>query len=129
MTNPVKGEVPLVLSDGRAFTLVLDMEALLSIETAVNKPLGQVMAEAGAGFMSSVAAVAQAAFARNHPDVTRAEILEVLFSEDKEALSDALGAATEAAFGKPSAAGNVQAAKPPKRQPGKNSGSNGAKRS
>ena len=32
MANPVKGEAPLVLSDGREFTLVLDMEAMLSAE-------------------------------------------------------------------------------------------------
>lgn len=124
MANPVKGETPLVLSDGRAFTLVLDMEALVSVEDATGKPLSQIMSEAGRGFMTAQAAIAVAAFSRHHPDVTRGDVLEMLFSEDQSAVADALGKATEAAFPKANAEGNV----PAKRQGGKNSGRNGAKR-
>lgn len=127
MPNAIKGEVPLVLGDGRTFTLVLDMEALLSIEDAVGRPLPQVMAQAGAGFVSAQAAIAQAAFARHHPEVTRAQVLELLFSPDKEAVADALAAATEKAFpeAKASAEGNAPTkARTPR---GKASGRNGAK--
>lgn len=127
MSNSVKGETPLVLSDGREFTLVLDMEALLSIEDSTNKPLPQVMTQAAAGFVTAQAAIAHAAFARNHPDVTRAEVVEMLFTSDKEAIAEALASATTKAFpdAKPSAEGNGAA--PKKRQAGKRSGRSGAK--
>lgn len=124
--NSVKGEVPLILSDGRSFTLVLDMEALLSIEDATRKPLPQVMGEAGAGFVTAQAAIAQAAFARNHPDVTRGQVVEMLLSDNREAVADALATATSKAFpDAASAEGNAPA--PKKRQRGKTSGANGVK--
>lgn len=122
MANRVKGETPLVLSDGREFMLVLDMEAMLSIEDATGKPLPKVMAQAGEGFMTAIAAVAQAAFVRNHPEVTRGDVLEIMQS-DRDALTDALGKAADNAFPAPSAEGNA----PAKRQRGKPSGRNGAK--
>lgn len=121
--NPVKGQTPLVLSDGREFTLALDMEAMLSIEDSTGKPLPKVMAQAGEGFMSATAAIAQAAFARNHPDVSRADVLAIMGS-DGDRLAEALGKAADAAFpkddGKP---GNA-----PKAQRGKTSGRSGVKR-
>lgn len=124
MTNPVKGEVALTLADGRRFTLVLDMEALLSVEEATGKPLPQVMAMAGQGFMTAMAAIAQAAFARHHPDLTRADVLAMMAS-DQDALADALGRASDKAFPEQSAGGKAgaAAAKPG----GKRSGRNGAK--
>lgn len=123
VTNKVKGETPLVLSDGREFTLVLDMEAMLSIEDTTGKPLPKVMAQAGEGFMSATAAIAQAAFARHHPDVTRSDVLNIMQS-DSDALTQALSEAADAAFPK---AGNGKAPKA-KTQRGKTSGRSGAKR-
>lgn len=125
MANPVKGEMPLVLADGRRFTLVLDMEALLAVEDATGKPLPEVMARAAAGFLTAMAAIAQAAFLRHHPEVTRAEVLAIL-QTDQGALSDALGKASETAFPTQSAGGNGG---PKARRPaGKTSGPSGAKR-
>lgn len=124
MANPVKGETPLVLSDGREFTLVLDMEAMLSVEDATDKPLAKVMQRASEGFMSAIAAIAQAAFARHHPEVTRADVLAMI-TEDQAALDDALSRASEAAFPQDKA-GNAKAPKP-KTQRGKSSGRSGAK--
>lgn len=123
--NKVKGETPLVLSDGREFTLVLDMEAMLSVEDSTGKPLPKVMAQAGEGFMSATAAIAQAAFARHHPEVTRSDVLGIMQS-DSNALTDALGKAADAAFPK-AEAGNAKA--PKANQRGKTSGRSGAKRS
>lgn len=124
--NKVKGETPLVLSDGREFTLVLDMEAMLSVEDTTRKPLPVVMGQAGQGFMSATAAIAQAAFMRHHPEITRADVLSIM-QTDSDALTEALGNAADAAFPK-EAAGNAKApkARPPR---GKTSGRNGAKRS
>jgi hypothetical protein len=126
--NSVKGEVPLVLSDGRNFKLVLDFEAMLSIEDVTGKPLAQVMRQAGEGFVTSRAAVAQAAFSRHHPEVTRADVIAMLFSEEKLAVEVALARAAEAAFPDVSAEGKAEAPAKPKRQAGKTSGRSGAKR-
>jgi hypothetical protein len=121
MANPVKGEVPLKLSDGREFVLVLDMEAMLTIEESMGKPLPRVLAMAGEGFMTATAAVAQAAFARHHREVSRADVLEILRT-DAPALTDALTAAVEKAFPSEGKKGG----NPPQR--GKTSGASGAKR-
>ena len=127
--NPVKGETPLVLGDGRAFTLVLDHEALLGIEQTYGKPLPRVMADASEGFLSAVTAIAQAAFARHHPEVTRGEIAEMVMGKDEEALSAALSAAVETAFPSKKPAGNAPAPKAEQPLRGKTSGRSGAKRS
>ena len=126
--NSIKGETPLVLSDGREFTLVLDMEALVSVEDTTGKPLGKVMSQASQGFVGAMAAIAHAAFTRHHPEVTREEVLRMAMG-DEEVLSQALGHAVEAAY--PDEVGNAPAAKPSpsKSSPrGKRSGRSGAKR-
>lgn len=123
--NPVKGETALTLKDGREFTLVLDMEAMLSIEDATGKPLPKVMAQAVEGFMTATAAIAQAAFALHHPDITRSDVLKILHS-DQDALTDALGKAADLAFPQAQAGnGKAPKAKTPR---GKTSGRSGAKR-
>lgn len=119
--NPIKGEVPLVLHDGRNLTLVLDMEAMVEAESIYGKPLQKLMADAGTGFMGAMGALLQGALSRHH-EVSRGEALEML-RVDGDAIAVALGKATEAAF--PSAEGNAPAAP---RQRGKPSGRNGAKR-
>lgn len=128
--NPVKGEVALVLGseeqeNRREFTLLLDFEAMLSIEENMGKPLPQVMAMAGEGFLSATAAIAQAAFARHHPDITRHEVLAMVMSEDRGPLAEALADAADAAFPK-AEAGNAPAPKA-KKPAGKRSGRSGAK--
>ncbi len=124
MANPVKGEVPLVLKDGRYFSIVLDMEALVEAESAYGKPLGKLMADAAQGFMGATAAVLQGALSRHH-QVTRGEVLAML-GTDQEAVTDALSKAGEAAFPEVSAGGNVSGA--PAKPRGKSSGRSGAKR-
>lgn len=119
--NPVKGEVPLVLSDGREFTVVLDMEALVEAETRYGKPLPKLMQDAGEGFMGATAALLQGALSQHH-DIGRADALDMLRT-DADAVAQALSKAGEVAF--PSGkAGNEPA---PGRR-GKTSGRSGAKR-
>ena len=123
--NPVRGGTALVLSDKREFTLVLDMEAMLSIEETTGKPLPKVMAQASEGFMSATAAIAQAAFACHHPEITRSDVLKIMQS-DSEALTAALGKAADAAFPQAEEGnGKAPKAKTPR---GKTSGRSGAKR-
>lgn len=124
MANPVKGETPLVLADGREFTLVLDMEAMLSVEDTMGKPLPKVMAMAAEGFMTATAAIAQSAFALHHPEVGRADVLKMMQS-DNVALTEALSKASDAAFGS-GEPGNAEAPKAKPRR-GKTSGRSGAK--
>lgn len=125
MGNPVKGETPLVLADGREFTLVLDMEAMLTVEDATDRPLPVVMKRAAAGFMGDTIALAHAAFTRLHPDVTRQDVTAIMGS-DAEALTAALSKAAELAF--PQAQEGNGPAPAKKAHHGKNSGRSGAKR-
>lgn len=123
MGNPIKGETPLVLSDGREFTLVLDMEALVEAEGIYGKPLAKLMGEAAAGFMGATAALLQGAASRNHA-MNRSEALEIL-RVDGEAVAEALAKASEAAFPDEDKSGNAKA--PAKKRAGKASGRSGAK--
>ena len=127
MANPVKGEVPLVLADGRRFTIVLDMEALVEAETIYGKPMAQMLADMNAGFLGAQGAVLQGALIRHHPRVTRAEALE-MFRTDADACGEAMTEAVKASFPDTTpgrAEGNAPAQKAPG---GKRSGRSGAKR-
>lgn len=124
MANPVKGEVPLTLGDGRTFTLALDMEALVEAEAAYGKPLHQLMADASAGFMGAMGAMLQGALSAHHR-VTRKEALAMLRT-DMQTIADALGKATDAAFPKDEPKAGNGSPKPARR--GKSSGRSGAKR-
>ena len=122
MPNPIKGEVPLKLSDGREFVLVLDMEALVEAETAYRKPLAQLMADASAGFVGASRALLYGAMRAHHPSVTLRDA-SAMFMQHGEEVSQALSDAAEAAMPEASSAeGNVE--KPPR---GPTSGGSGAK--
>lgn len=123
MANPVKGEAPLVLTDGRRFKLVLDMEALVEAESAYGKPVQVLMEDAKQGFIGATAALLQGALAL-HNRVSRADALEMI-RVDAPAVTEALTAAVEAAFAKQSASGNGGAQ--PAKAAGKRSGRSGAK--
>lgn len=122
MPNSVKGEVLLKLSDGREFTLVLDMEALVQAETAYGKPLPKMMADASEGFVGASRALLYGALLTKHPKMTLGEAT-ALFMADAEAVAEALAEAVEKGFPEVSAEGN--GGKPRR---GKTSGGSGAKR-
>lgn len=119
--NQFKGEAPLKLSDGRQFTLVLDMEGLIEAEPVYGHPLPKIMADAAAGFVGAIRALLFGALRRHHPGITAVEVAEII-AADFGAVGLALQAATENGFpqegGKKS--GNAH-------QAGKTSGANGAK--
>ncbi|MAG24956.1 hypothetical protein CMI47_05190 [Candidatus Pacearchaeota archaeon] len=126
MANAIKGETPLVLSDGREFTLVLDMEALVEAETIYGKPLSKLMEDAMSGFMGAAAAMLQGAAARHH-GLKRGDALEIIRTDMGEVV-EALTRASESAFPDEVEAGNAPAPKPKAKKPrGKTSGRNGAK--
>lgn len=122
MPNPIKGETPLKLNDGREFTLVLDMEALVQAETAYGKPLPKMMADASEGFVGASRALLYGALLTKHPKTTLGEAT-ALFMADAEAVAEALSEAVENGFPEASAEGNVG-----KPRRGKRSGGSGAKR-
>jgi hypothetical protein len=128
MANPVKGEVPLGLSDGRVFVLVMDMEALVEAETAYGKPLQQVMADASKGFIGASRALLFGALRAKHPDVTLREA-SAMFMSDPDAAGEALTAAVEAGFpdAKASAEGKARAKPRGSLPSGKISGRSGVK--
>lgn len=125
MPNPLKGETPLRVADGREFTLVLDFEALIQAESVYGKPLGALMAEAGQGFIGASRALLYGALKTKHPAVSLRDAAEML-QTDGDVVSDALTAAADAAFPESEGkdAGNVRPAPSP---PGKRSGRSGAK--
>lgn len=122
MANATKGEVSLKLSDGRQFTLVLDMEAFVEAESAYGKPLPLMMKDAGAGFVGAVRAMLYGALRAKHPQITLRDA-SGMFQTDAEAVSAALEQAAELAFPKGDGSEDKEGARPP----GKSSGRSGAK--
>lgn len=123
MPNPVKGEVPLKLSDGREFVLTMDFEALVEAEGASNLPLPQLMAKAALGFVGAQRTLLFGALHRNHPEITVEDCSAIMLSEIDVATA-ALMKAIEAGFPAAKAAGGKEGANPP----GPTSGRSGAKR-
>lgn len=125
--NKLKGEIPLNLSDGREFVLVMDMEALVEAESAYGKPLSEMMADASRGFIGASRALLYGALRAKHPAVSLRDASGI-FMADADAAGDALTAAVEAGFPdtKTSTEGNGTRPKPS--PPGKRSGASGAKR-
>lgn len=121
--NPLKGEAPLKLADGRELTLAMDFEALVAAETAYGKPIAHVMLDAQRGFLGASRAFLFGALRTHHPEMTPAEASALILS-DGEAVLAALEVATELAF--PKAAEGKQGANPPRG--GTGSGGSGAKR-
>jgi len=121
--NPVKGQVPLKLADGREFTLVLDMEALIEAEAIYGKPLQGLMVDLATGFAGAARAMLYGAMRACHPNVTLREATE-LFARESDAITDALERATLASF--PEANDSAEGKKG-ENPPGRRSGRSGAK--
>lgn len=121
MANPVKGEVPLKLADGREFTLVMDMEALVEAEQAYGKPLAELMADAARGFVGASRSLLFGGLQAKHPGLPLKECTKMLMSDGDE-VGNAISAAVEASF--PDAQGEGEQGSRPL---GKTSGANGAK--
>ncbi len=123
MPNSVKGEVPLKLSDGRDFTLVFDMDALVQAEDEYGKPLPVLMERVREGFVGAVRILFWAALQRHHPEVTLSDVNDLL-TEHSDAIEKML-----TAYQKAMPAEGKEGKNPPaKTQRGKTSGSSGAKR-
>ncbi len=123
MSNPIRGETPLKLGDGREFTLVLDFEALVEAESAYGKPLAVLMSDAGAGFVGASRALLFGALRTKHPGVSLRDASAIL-QTDGDTVGTALTLAADAAFPD---AGKAEG-KEGKNPPGRASGRSGAKR-
>jgi hypothetical protein len=123
MANAIRGEVPLNLSDGRTFTLIMDMEALVEAESAYGKPLQKMMADAAQGFVGASRALLYGALRAKHPDVTLRDA-SAIFMTDADAAGEALTEAVEKGF--PDAAKSAEGKVSRPRT--KTSGGSGAKR-
>lgn len=121
--NPVKGEVPLTLSDGREVVLVFDMEALIEAEAAYDKPLPSLMLDLAGGYMRAGRAMLFGALRSRHPEISMRDAGE-MFRADATVINTALERALLAAFPEASAQEGEESPRPP----GKNSGRSGAKR-
>lgn len=121
--NPVKGEAPLTLNDGREYTLVLDFNAMVEAEAVYGKPLPKLLSDMNSGFIGAFRALLFGTLRRDYPDITAVEASDILMS-DLAAVGTALSAVTAAAF--PNAEGKKSGKVGPSGIT-KNSGPNGAK--
>ncbi len=122
MANPLIGQTPLKLKDGREFILVLDMEAMVEAEGAYGKPMSKLMADASAGFVGAVRATLYGALRAKHPTITLRDA-SAMFQSDGERVEEAMERAAEAAFPDAEPSEGKESANPP----GKRSGRSGAK--
>jgi len=120
--NPVKGEVPLKLKDGREFVLVMDFEALVSAEAAYRKPLGELMDDVTSGFVGAIRAMLFGALRAKHPKLTLADATSI-FMADNDAVTAALEQAATASFPAPDGSEGGNGENPP----GSGSGPSGVK--
>lgn len=70
MANPIKGEVPLKLSDGREFVLVFGPTAMAVAEDVSGKPLPEIGAAAEKGFFGALLALFYGMLKARHPSMT-----------------------------------------------------------
>lgn len=92
--NPMKGETPLKLSDGREFTLVSGFRAFVIAEKSYGAPIEKIQADAQAGFLGAGGVIFHAMLAVKHPEITIDEAGEILFAE-QAAVMEAIGRAVE----------------------------------
>jgi hypothetical protein len=139
MPNPIKGETPLILDDGRAFTLVLDHEALVLAADAYGYGFAALLAHAmppedadgniiGQPKYAAIRALLFGALSWRHPEITLREASAITL-QNFDAVYEALGSAGQRSFPKQGEAEGEQSSRPPKgkKSTGKRSGGNGAK--
>lgn len=145
MANPVVGETPLDLSDGRHFTLVADHAGLVKAAQAYTgaSKLHRLFADLqpqldakgdvevdGYGdpvkdTLPATAALLYGLLEAHHPRITHRDALNMVLAES-DAVSEALAAAIQQAF--PDTAEGKKGENPPRKSGrGKTSGGNGAK--
>ncbi len=121
--NPVIGETPLELSDGRKFTLVLGMRALAIAEGVYGKPAQAITHDSSLGYVSALGALLYGALKKHQPLIDLDDATDML-GTDIDVIRAALDEAAARGFGK----GDKEAGNDPKPHPrGKSSGRNGAK--
>jgi hypothetical protein len=144
--NPIIGETPLKLSDGRRFTLIADNAGLAKaaqahtgatkvhrlfadLQPRINAKGEVEVDEFGDPVKDTLPATAALLFGlldARHPQVTQRDAMNMVLAET-DAVSEALSAAIQLAF--PDAAEGKKGANPPRRTGrGKTSGGSGAKR-
>jgi len=125
MANMLKGEVPLAIKDGPQLTLVFDHEGMIEAESTYGKPLHVLLTDASAGFMGATRALLYGALRAKHPEVSLAEVAELIFAHTG-AIGDALGKAVELSM-PPAKSGSTEGKAIPRRRAGKTSGASGVK--
>lgn len=122
MSNTLKGEIPLTLSDGRELVLVMDMEGMFEAEQLYKQPLEVVFAQAALGLKGALRALLWGMLRAKHPELTPQDVTDIVFKE-LDAVIVAMDRAGEAARAKQSGEG-----KDGENPPGTTSGASGAKR-
>lgn len=90
MSNPLKGEAKVKLSDGRVLTLAFDFDALIAVEEASGMRLPAILEELGGEPSLKVQrALVYGALRRDHPEIDLQQAGK-LFLTEGEALSKAI---------------------------------------
>lgn len=145
--NPIKGEVPLKLSDGRVFTIVLDRAGLVKAaqahtgRTKITKLLSDIQPLVGGDgkvvldedgeplkdTIPATCAMLYGAMDAYHPEVTLRDATNILLG-DVDAVSQAISDAVELGFPDAKSGEDRETANPPlPSQNAKSSGRNGVK--
>lgn len=119
--NPLLGEAPLKLKDGRQLVLVLKFSGLVAAEQAYCQPLHILGLHVAAGYAGAYVAMLYGALRKHHDEIDYDEAAEI-FAANDEAVRKALTKADRLAY--PDPTGDR---KPGNRRPGNSSGRNGAK--
>lgn len=122
MLNAVKGEAPLVLSDGREFTVIMDFDAFVAAEGAYGKPLAQLTVDVASGFIGALRAMLYGTLQAKHPEIDLSTA-GTFIASDAAAVEAAIELAATRAY--PDAQEDKKPGKAPARR-GKTSGASGA---
>lgn len=99
MSNPLKGEASVALSDGRELKMVCQFDELCAIEAELEMTLPRVLTELAECGMRAQMAALSACLKREQPEFKRSDIPAIILGKDRLAVREALSKAITGALG------------------------------
>lgn len=121
MSNPLKGEVRL-LAGGQSFVLVFGANAMVTLETALDLSLNQIVALFQSDIrITTLRTMLWAALQDRHPEVSELEAGRIMDQAGLEQVGEKIGEAFTLALPKEDAKGSARPPKPGRSGTGKKS--------
>lgn len=98
MGNPGKGEVTFAVKDGRQFTAVFDMDFVVAVEDAFDKPIGMISVQIAMGRVGYVRAALWRALQVHHKGLTMADVSALMLDIVDEKAGDIVQQGIQRAF-------------------------------